>query len=123
MRLGTDIIEIERIRKSIARTHFVRRIFTDAERAYLAKKKDPAPSAAGMFAAKEAFAKAVGTGFRGFSPGDVSVEHTDAGAPFYRLYGGAAAAAKGWRFTLSISHCKQYAVACAAAEKEVDDGE
>ena len=73
MRLGTDIIEIERIRKSIARTHFVRRIFTDAERAYLAKKKDPAPSAAGMFAAKEAFAKAVGTGFRGFSPGDVSV--------------------------------------------------
>lgn len=118
MLLGTDIIEIDRIRDSIADAHFLSRVFSESERAYLAAKTDPAPCAAGMFAAKEAFAKAVGTGFRGFAPADISVEHTDAGAPFYRLQGGAALAAEGWRFTLSISHCRTFAVACAAAEKE-----
>lgn len=120
MLLGTDIIEIDRIRNSVANAQFLSHVFSESERSYLASKTDPAPSAAGMFAAKEAFAKAVGTGFRGFGPADISVEHTPAGAPFYRLQGGAKKAAEGWRFTLSISHCRTFAVACAAAEKEAD---
>ena len=118
MLLGTDIVEIDRIRKSLTNTHFLKRVFTESERAYLALKKDPAPSAAGIFAAKEAFAKAIGSGFRGFSLADISVEHSPLGAPVLHLSGRAEKAGEGWRFAVSISHCRQYATACVTGWKE-----
>ncbi len=63
--LGTDIVEIERVRQSIDRhgLHFLNRLFTPREQDYCYKFKDPAPHFAGRFAAKEAIVKALGTGF------------------------------------------------------------
>src|SRR5271155_5534584 len=63
--IGNDIIEVERIRKSID-THGLRlltRLFTTKEQDYCLKYKDPVPHFAGRFSAKEAVVKALGTGF------------------------------------------------------------
>ena len=64
---GLDLLRIDRIRQSIKNPRFTARVFSDEERAYFAGQKDPAPSMAASFAAKEAFAKALGCGVRGFS--------------------------------------------------------
>ncbi|MBI5272671.1 MAG: holo-ACP synthase [Chlamydiia bacterium] len=63
--LGSDLIEIERIRTSIGRhgLHFLNRLFSQKEQDYCYQFKDPSPHFAGRFAAKEAIAKALGTGF------------------------------------------------------------
>ena len=63
--VGNDIIEIDRIRKSIAQhqEHFLNRIFTEEEQNYCLKFSDSAIHFAGRFSAKEAIAKALGVGF------------------------------------------------------------
>jgi holo-[acyl-carrier protein] synthase len=61
--VGTDLIEIERIRRSLARyARFRERCFTEAERAYCDSRPNPAQSYAGRFAGKEAVGKALGFG-------------------------------------------------------------
>ena len=63
VRVGTDLIEIERIRRSLARyERFRERCFTEAERAYCDSRPNPAESYAGRFAGKEAVGKALGFG-------------------------------------------------------------
>ena len=63
MRVGTDLIEIERIRSSLARyERFRERCFTEAERAYCDSRPNPAESYAGRFAGKEAVGKALSFG-------------------------------------------------------------
>ena len=91
--LGNDIIDIRRIEKTIARfgDRFLGRIFTDTER----KKSEPragrAASYAKRFAAKEACAKALGTGFRkGVFWRDMGVVNLASGRPTMVLTGGAA---------------------------------
>lgn len=81
--LGTDIIEIERIRRAIQRERFVSHTFTPQEQAWLeTKAKNKAESAAGLFCAKEAVAKALGTGFqRGLNLKDIEITHDALGAP------------------------------------------
>ena len=65
MRVGVDLIEIDRIRRALSRyPTFVERCFTDAERAYCESRPNPAESFAGRFAAKEAVGKALGCGVR-----------------------------------------------------------
>ena len=63
--IGTDIINVDRICKSIENEAFVKKVFTLNEIAYCNVKVNKAESYAARFAAKEAFSKAVGTGFRG----------------------------------------------------------
>ena len=65
--LGTDLIEIERVKQAHLKhgQRFIQRLFTAAEASYCLKKKDPYPSLAGRFAAKEAVIKAFGHGFGG----------------------------------------------------------
>ena len=61
--IGTDIIEIERVRRAVASEHFTRRVFTETEIKYCESRgKSSAASYAARFAAKEAFFKALGTG-------------------------------------------------------------
>ena len=63
VQVGTDLIEIERIRRSLSRyARFRERCFTEAERAYCDSRKNPAQSYAGRFAGKEAVGKALGFG-------------------------------------------------------------
>jgi holo-[acyl-carrier protein] synthase len=62
MRVGVDLIEIERIRRALTRPGFRERCFTEAERAYCDAKPNPAQHYAGRFAGKEAVGKALGCG-------------------------------------------------------------
>ncbi len=110
--VGTDIIEIERIQRAMQRPAFSKRIFTEAERAWLQTKGGSLPqSAAGLFCAKEAIAKALGTGFtNGLRFCDIEISHTEQGTPFVMRPHG--------RFLLSIAHCQTYAVATAILLEE-----
>ena len=90
---GIDLIEIERIRHSCENPTFINRVFGEKERAQFSAQAHPATHMAGAFAAKEAFAKALGTGIRGFSLCEVEVLHDALGAPYFALSGQAKALA------------------------------
>ena len=88
--LGIDLCEVGRIERELKRGDaFLRRFFTNSERAYIASRGQMgAQSAAAMFAAKEAFLKAVGTGIGGgIALDEIAVAHLPGGAPGYRLTG------------------------------------
>ena len=93
--LGSDLCNIERIQRSLDRfgERFVRRVFTDTERAKAEQRPfTRAGTYAKRFAAKEAFSKAVGTGFRrGVFMKDIGVVNAPSGAPTLALAGGAKA--------------------------------
>lgn len=116
--LGIDIIEIERIENAIKKNdNFLKKLFTDYEIEYYIKKGKKAETIAGLFAAKEAVAKVLGTGISGFSWTDIEISHTASGQPIVLLSGVAAELAKEKSINnilISISHCKTYAVANAA---------
>ncbi len=92
--LGSDLCNIERIQNSLDRygERFENRVFTDVERAKAAKRPfTRAGTFAKRFAAKEAFSKAVGTGFNhGVFMKDIGVVNGPSGAPTLSLTGGAA---------------------------------
>ena len=94
--LGSDLCNIERIQSSLDRfgQRFEQRVFTEAERAKAARRPfTKAGTLAKRFAAKEAFSKAVGTGFRrGVFMRDIGVVNAPSGAPTLALTGGAQAA-------------------------------
>ncbi|HEY9580816.1 MAG TPA: holo-ACP synthase [Rhizorhapis sp.] len=91
--LGSDLCNIERIQNSLDRfgERFEARVFTDTERAKAARRPHTrAGTYAKRFAAKEAFSKAVGTGFRaGVFMRDIGVVNAPSGAPTLKLTGGA----------------------------------
>ena len=93
--IGSDLCNIERIQKSLDRfgERFLARVFTDIERAKAESRPfTRAGTLAKRFAAKEAFSKAVGTGFkRGVFMKDIGVVNAPSGAPTLRLTGGAKA--------------------------------
>ncbi len=93
--LGSDLCNIERIAASVARfgERFEHRVFTEAERAKAARRPfTKAGTLAKRFAAKEAFSKAVGTGFKaGVFMRDIGVVNAPSGAPTLALTGGAKA--------------------------------
>ena len=93
--LGSDLCNIERIQASLDRfgDRFLHRVFTETERAKAARRPfTAAGTLAKRFAAKEAFAKAVGTGFRrGVFMRDIGVVNAASGAPTLALAGGAQA--------------------------------
>ena len=93
--IGSDLCNIERIQASLARwgERFENRVFTEVERAKGASRPfTKAGTLAKRFAAKEAFSKAVGTGFkRGVFMKDIGVVNARSGAPTLQLTGGAAA--------------------------------
>ena len=93
--LGSDLCSIERIQKSVDRwgDKFLNRVFTETERAKAARRPHTvAGTLAKRFAAKEAFSKAVGTGFkRGVFMKDIGVVNLPSGQPTLELTGGARA--------------------------------
>lgn len=115
--IGIDIVEIERMEKAMKIRGFLARIFTEAEREFLKSKDFSVESAAGMFACKEAVAKALGCGIaEGVRISDIEVLHNDKCAPLVNLYHSAKAKmeeAGASRVAVSISHEKHYAVATA----------
>jgi holo-[acyl-carrier protein] synthase len=94
--LGSDLCNIERIQNSLDRfsDRFIQRVFTEVEQAKAARRPfTRGGTFAKRFAAKEAFSKAVGTGFsRGVFMRDIGVVNAPSGAPTLALSGGAKAA-------------------------------
>lgn len=118
--VGIDMESISRIEKSISVRRFLERCFSEEEILQLELRgggRCHPTSAAGMWAAKEAFSKLLGTGVRGFSLKEVSVFHDSKGAPYYRLEGKALEIFSG-RFPglmpiLSITHSGDWVTAIA----------
>jgi len=114
--IGNDIIEIERIRKSID-THGLRliaRLFTTKEQDYCLKYKDPVPHFAGRFSAKEAIVKALGTGFGEHASWlDIEILNESSGRPCVYLSNILEKKLAGTSLKVSISHCHHYVTAFA----------
>jgi len=118
--IGTDIIAIERIRRAEekSRGRLSQRVLTPLERSLYARRHDGLTLLAGRFAAKEAVAKALGTGLGRISWQEIEIASDSRGRPQVRLYGAAAAEAERLglaEIQLSLSHCEEYAVAFAVA--------
>ncbi|NNE97414.1 MAG: holo-ACP synthase [Pyrinomonadaceae bacterium] len=120
--IGVDIIEVYRIRETIERTpRFVERVFTEKERAYCdSKGAAAAQSYAGKFCAKEAFLKAIKTGWRGkITWHDMEIINDEEGVPSFEISGEANVFLEDLGATtvhLSISHTTEHAVAQVVLE-------
>ena len=111
MKVGIDIIEIERVRRALARPGFRERCFTEAERAYCDSRPKPEESYAARFAGKEAVGKALGCGVR-FTWKEIEIVGRP--KPGVRLSGRTAAFAKGvsaGTIDLSMTHSREIAAA------------
>jgi holo-[acyl-carrier protein] synthase len=119
---GIDLIEIERIKHSAERygPRFLDRVFTGAEQAYCLRKRNAAESLAARFAAKEAGAKALGTGIsRGVGWLEIEVVREPGGRPTLNFHGRAAEFARRLgvtRAALSITHTGSLAMASVVLE-------
>lgn len=118
--IGTDIIEVERVAKAITKEAFKKKIFTETEIAYCeSQKKDE--SFAARFAAKEAFFKALGTGWRdGMGITEVEIRNDKLGKPEIHLTGKAKEVFEqkgGTHIHLSLSHIKSQALAFVILER------
>jgi len=121
VRVGTDLIEIDRVRRALARyERFRERCFTEAERAYCDSRPNPAQSYAGRFAGKEAVGKALGFGVaRAFAWKDVEIVGRP--KPSVQLSGRVAewAARLGaGEIDLSMTHSRELAQAVAVVSHE-----
>ena len=111
MKVGLDVIEIERVRRALARAGFRDRCFTEAEQAYCESRPDPAQSYAARFAGKEAVGKALGCGVR-FTWREVEIVGRP--KPGVRLSGRTAAFAErvsAGAIDLSLTHSREIAAA------------
>ncbi len=114
---GTNIIEIKRIRKSRKNPKFLSRLFSPEELKFLTKVSFHSYYIAENFAAKEALVKSLSSGFNGFTFADISVLRDAVGHPYISLNGNAKKIAQrdNLKFSVSISHCKEYATAVVVA--------
>lgn len=121
--IGTDIAEIERIEKALARSgeNFARRILSDSEWEQFHQLKQQGRFLAKRFAAKEAASKALGTGIaQGVSFQDFTITHDELGKPLLNLTGKAALLATQLQVAsihLSISDERHYAMATVILER------
>ena len=121
--IGIDIVEVYRIRETISRTpRFVERVYTESERAYCESKgAAAAQSYAARFAAKEAFLKALKTGWRGkITWQDIEICSDEAGVPTLKIQGEAKTILGTLgvnQIHLSLSHTTEHAVAQVILEK------
>lgn len=100
--IGIDLCEIARMQRLLDEGHSLRRMFTEEEQAYIHSKGiSAAQTMAGMFAAKEAVLKALGTGMS-IAMTDIVITHTELGQPIAELHG--KAAEKGGSVMISITH-------------------
>jgi holo-[acyl-carrier protein] synthase len=116
--IGIDIIEIARIKKAIAHwgEGFLQRVYTEPELKLYHKKPS---SLAARFAGKEAVIKTLGTQAKGISWKEIEILSDPSGQPSVHLYGKAQNQANGLgldNLAISLSHSKEYAIACVIGE-------
>ncbi len=115
--IGTDIIEVERIKNSLnKRGDFLTKIFTDKEIKMFKEKGNSAQTIAGNFAAKEAISKSLGLGIRGYNFKDIEILRNNLGKPIVKTYNNLHRICIEYNvleIKVSISHSENYAVANA----------
>ena len=130
--VGTDLVDVERIRRAVARTAgFVGRVYTEAEQARAEAARDPAERYAVRWAAKEAVLKALGVGLGAAPLTEIEVVRDDGGAPAIVLHGAAARLADergigGWLVSLThtatVAHAVVLGVGAPPAAATAPDG-
>ena len=118
--IGTDIAEVSRLERSLSRgNEFRDKVFSESEIAYC--DKAGMPSYAGRFAAKEAFLKALGTGWRGnIQLNEIEVLNDELGKPYMNFLGQTAQELEPLnkqQIQVSISHTREYATAFVIIEE------
>ena len=114
--IGTDIIEVDRIKRAVQKDYFLRKAFSKNE---IASAKN-IEFLAGNFAVKEAFVKALGTGFRGIELKDIEVLRDILGKPYIKICNTENVILKGINeksIFVSISNTKSLAVAMVIIEE------
>ena len=118
--LGTDITDVARIAKSVEDIRFKQRVFSAAEIAYCELRAHKNESFAARFAAKEAFFKALGTGWRGgLAFNEAEILNDELGKPSFHLLGATAeilAERNIKAIHVSLSHTKETAIAVVLIE-------
>ena len=117
--LGCDLCGVRRMEEYLQKERFLTRFFTEDEQAYIRARAARGQTAAGIFAAKEALVKALGTGFGPLAPADVEITHDASGAPAYLINEKTRSAlqARGAQSAfLSVTHDGDYAMATAILE-------
>lgn len=119
--IGTDLIEIDRIRRAISRhSRFLERVFTGNELNLFETRGMDMASIAATFAGKEAVLKVLGTGITGLSWKDIEILREASGKPFVNLAGPAASLAEQLEIDeilISLSHSKTHALAFATGQR------
>lgn len=86
MKVGIDIVDVERFEILVVSDAFFDKYFTKKEKEYILSRSHPEESMAGVFASKEAFLKALGIGIgRGVDLKDIEISHDDLGKPYIKL--------------------------------------
>ena len=120
--IGTDIIEVDRVARAISKEAFKKKVFSEREIAYCESQKKE-ESFAARFAAKEAFFKALGTGWRdGMGITEVEILNDELGKPSIFLNGKAKEVFEqkgGTHIHLSLSHIKTQAIAFVILEQNI----
>ena len=123
--IGVDIVEKNRIKKSLINKLFIKRIFTDSEVLLAKNKKDKISFYSNRFAAKEAFSKSIGTGFReNLNFSDLSIKNDKLGKPIFVITDKIKKLIKKkfkitkFDFLLSISDEKKYSIAYVIFQKK-----
>lgn len=119
--IGTDIVEVERLKKWINNSSMIDRYFNQEEQKSFSNEQGACEHYAARFAAKEAFGKALGTGLAGFSLKDVYIKNNENGKPELIVKGSAAELIKKQcgevKIHVSLSHESAYAIAYIIIEK------
>jgi len=115
--IGNDIIEIERVEKAILKEGFKNKVYTQKELENIEKRGNRTETYAGIFSAKEAISKAIGTGVREFSLADLEILNDDLGKPYVVVSEKLDKILKNkkedYQIEISISHSRKYATAMA----------
>ena len=120
---GIDLVEINRIKKSMKNPRFLKRVLGMTEYSQLKMRGFPFQSVAASFCAKEAFAKAIGTGIRGFSLSEVELLRSISGNPILKLSGNALkiAQVRKINFAVSVTHTRLYAAVIVIGEEAIQN--
>lgn len=115
--IGCDTVEISRIEKIIGDERFLEKVYTTVEKERISSQG--IETAAGIWSAKEAVCKALGTGFVGFAMRDIEICKKESGQPYVKVYKGAydrLCKINGKNIHISITHEKSMAMAFAIVE-------
>ena len=119
--IGLDLIETARVESKLVNSRFLDKVYTSSEQEYILARKQNGQSAAGIFAAKEAVSKALGTGFGTVRWTEIELVQDSKGKPCVNLSGAAQQRLEemgGKQVLVSITHIKDLAAAQAVVDSE-----